>query len=435
MKRLGNVSGYWFSLLLFVLLVFPVTVRAEAVREYIAIRKEGAGRIAVVLDKTRGATGGKESGWAGNFDQSVNSALGFTGLFNLIPAPLNVWSTGDVLNVAAISSIGADVFVSGNVSQAAGAPVFSMQVRDAAGKLLLNRRYSGPESNLRQTGLKFAADLVELLTGKRSVFDSSIYFVSNRTGHKEIYRCDFDGSNVRQFTNTGSISLTPSVSKNGKYLAWTSYSSGRPDLYIRNLETNTTVSVKKQGVFISPAWRPGSDMCATTLSFEGDQDLYLIRADGSVDRRLTKGQGIDVSPSFSPDGSKMAFVSTREGRPQIFIQDLGSGSVRRLTYSGNYNTQPAWSPAGDKILYTSLQKSGEINIFAINPDGSGLMQLTSGSNNNEYPSWSPDASMIVFSSNRQGRRKLFVMNADGTGQRPLLAMDGDQQQPSWSSIR
>lgn len=79
-----------------------------------------------------------------------------------------------------------------------------------------------------------------------------------------------------------------------------------------------------------------------------------------------------------------------------------------------------------------MQKNGEINIFTIGVDGSGMLQLTSGSRNNEYPSWSPDGSMIVFSSTRDGRRKLYVMNADGTNQKPLLRMQGEQQQPSWS---
>ncbi|MBN1929847.1 MAG: Tol-Pal system beta propeller repeat protein TolB [Chlorobiaceae bacterium] len=417
---------------LFCLVLLPSTLRAEEVREYIAISKEGSGRIAVVLDKIA-AKGGKESEWAGSLDGTIQGGLDFTGLFNLMPAPLNIRSAqGGALNLGAIGSIGADVFVGGRVSAQNGNPALEMQVWDVTGKLLLSRKYGGQESALRDIGLRFCADLVELLTGKRSVFGTKIVFVSNRTGQKEVYLCDFDGSNIRQLTNTKSISLTPSVSSDGRFLAWTDFSSGRPDLYIRNLSTGSTVSVKKQGVCISPAWRPGTDECVTTLSHEGTQDLYLVKANGAVGRRLTSGHSIEVSATFSPDGSKMAFVSTREGPPQIFIQDLSTGAVRRLTYTGSYNTQPSWSPAGDKILYSSLQKNGEINIFAINTDGSGLLQLTSGSRNNEYPSWSPDGSMIVFSSTRDGSRKLYVMNADGTNQRPLLKMKGEQQQPSWS---
>jgi len=419
-------------LVLFGLLLMPLTLKAEEVGEYIAIRKTGASRIAIVLDKTA-AKGDKESAWASSLNTAIKGGLDFTGLFNLMPAPLNIRNSQDgMLNLGSIASVGGDIYAGGSVTKKSGKPVLEMQVFDASGKSLLHRNYSGEESQLRAIGLRFCADLVELLTGKRSVFGTKIVFISNRTGNKEVYMCDFDGENVVQLTNSRSISLTPTVSSDGNYLAWMDYTSGRPNLYIKNLATGAKVSVNKHGVCISPAWRPGTNTLVTTLSYQGDQDLYLIRADGTVDRRLTKGGGIDVSPSFSPDGSKMAFVSTRQGGPHVFIQDMNSGQVRRLTYSGTYNTQPSWSPNGDKILYSSMQKSGEINIFSIGADGSGLLQLTSGSRNNEYPSWSPDGSMIVFSSTRGGKRKLYVMNADGTNQKPLLRMEGEQQQPSWS---
>ena len=430
--RRTRISFASLCLALFGLLLMPLLLKAEEVGEYIAIRKAGASRIAVVLDKTV-AKGDRESAWASSLDATIKGGLDFTGLFNLMPAPLNIRNAqGGTLNLASIASVGGDIYAGGGVTKRSGKPVLEMYVYDASGKPLLHRNYSGEESQLRAIGLRFCADLVELLTGKRSVFGTRIVFVANRTGHKEVYMCDFDGENVVQLSNSGSISLTPAVSPDGNYLAWTDYTSGKPDLYIKNLATGAKVSVNKHGVSISPAWRPGTNTLATTLSYQGDQDLYLIRADGSIDRRLTNSKGIDVSPSFSPDGSKMAFVSTRQGGPQIFVQDLGSGQVRRLTYSGTYNTQPSWSPNGDKILYSSMQKSGEINIFSIGADGSGLLQLTSGSRNNEYPSWSPDGSMIVFSSTREGRRKLYVMNADGTNQKPLLRMQGEQQQPSWS---
>ncbi|NTU58932.1 MAG: Tol-Pal system beta propeller repeat protein TolB [Chlorobiaceae bacterium] len=423
------------SMMLWFQLLMPVLLRAEEIIDVIEISKQASGRISVVLDKTI-AKGSKEAEWGQTIDANIKGGLDFTGLFNMMPAPLNIRNAQNgTINFEAIGSVGSDVYVTGTLTRKKGEPYLDMEVYDVTGKQMLKKWYAGQEKQLRPMALQFCADLIELLTGKRSVFGSKIVFVSNRSGAKEIYMCDFDGSNIEQVTSTRSISLTPAVSPDGRYIAWTDYTSGKPDLYIKNLSTKTTAAVRKAGVCIDPGWVPGTDELATTLSIDGDQEIYLIKSDGTVSRRLTRNRGIDVSPTFSPDGSRMAFVSTREGRPQIFIQDMNSGVARRLTFSGNYNTQPSWSPGGDKISYSSLQKNGEINIFTIAPDGSGISQLTSRSRDNEYPSWSPDGSMIVFSSTRQGRRKLFVMNADGTNQRPLLQMEGEQQQPSWSVIK
>ncbi|NTV97611.1 MAG: Tol-Pal system beta propeller repeat protein TolB, partial [Chlorobiaceae bacterium] len=339
------------------------------------------------------------------------------------------------LNFGALNSVGSEIYAGGSVTRQSGAVVLDMSVYETlSAKQILKKTYTGSEEQIRSIAQAFCADLVELLTGKKSVFGTRIAFVSSRTGAKEIYECDFDGQNILQMTSSKSISLTPAYSPDGRYIAWTDFTSGRPNLYIRNRTDNKTVPAGRNGVSIDPGWKNNSEV-ATTLSFEGDQEIYLIRLDGSVAQRLTRSRGIDLSPTFSPDGTKMAFVSSRNGLPQIFVQDLSTGAVKRLTFSGRYNTQPSWSPAGDKIAYTTWENTSEINIFVIKPDGSGLVKLTSRCRENESPSWSPDGDMIVFTSNRDGKKKIYVMNASGENQRPLMQMDGEQMQPSWSLFR
>ncbi|NTW56590.1 MAG: Tol-Pal system beta propeller repeat protein TolB [Chlorobiaceae bacterium] len=426
-------------LILFVsLATIPLRVSAAETGEYIAIRKEGSGKIAIVL-RQPDAKGNRESGWAQNLDTVIHEGLAFTGLFNILPAPLNIIDTTNpknpVLNFGALNSVGSEIYAGGKVTKQSGEVVLDMEVYETlSSKQILKKTYTGREEQIRSIGQAFCADLVQLLTGKKSVFGTKIAFVSTRTGTKEIYECDFDGQNIVQLTSSRSISLTPVFSPDGHYLAWTDFTSGRPNLYIRDLTTNKTVPASKNGVSIDPGWRNNNEV-ATTLSFEGDQEIYLIRPDGSIAQRVTRNRGIDVSPTFSPDGGKMAFVSSRNGLPQIFVQDMGSGAVRRLTFSGRYNTQPSWSPVGDKIAYTTWENGSEINIFVINADGSGLVKLTSRCRENESPSWSPDGDMIVFTSNRDGKKKLYVMNASGENQRPLVKMDGEQMQPSWSLFR
>jgi len=414
-----------------IVLCFPLPLFAAEGGEYIAIRKEGSGKIALAINKLDTPVK-DESRLAQRLDAIIHDGLDFTGLFTMISPPLNVKDNSNRVNFGALDSVGAAVYADGSVSNTSGTVILDMEVYDTAGaKLLLKKTYNGNQLQLRKIGYAFCADLVELLTGKKSIFGSKIVFVSNKTGFKEIYECDFDGHELRQLTNSHSISLTPALSPDGRYLAYTDFSSGRPALYIKNLSNGRLSTIGKSGISIDPGWRNSREV-ATTLSFEGDQEIYLIKADGAIARRLTFSKGIDLSPSFSPDGNKMAYVSDRNGLPQIFIEDLSSGQVNRLTFSGRYNTQPSWSPAGDKIAYTTWESGGEINIFVTGIDGSGLKQLTEQSGENESPSWSPDGRMIVFTSTRQGSKKMYIMGSTGENQRPLLPSEGEQMQPCWS---
>jgi TolB protein len=432
----GVVPGIFVAL--FCLVFLPLNLTAAEDGEYIAIRKEGSGNIALVLDKLD-ANGNKESRFAQSLDTIMYDGLDFTKLFSLISPPLNVKEYSDrknvVVNFGALTSVGAEVYAGGSLTRKSGMINLDMKVYEASGsKLLFSKTYTGKEEELRSIGHAFCADLIELLTGKKSVFGSKIVFVSNKTGFKEIYECDFDGRGVEQLTNLKSISMNPALSPDGKHLAYISFSSGRPTLYIRDLANGNIASVAKSGVSIDPGWRSNSEVAAT-LSPEGKQEIFIVKTDGTLSRRVTNNQSIDISPTFSPDGSKMAFVSSRNGLPQIFIQDIQSGLVKRLTFSGRYNTQPSWSPLGNKIAYTTWEKNSEINIFIINTDGSGLMQLTQQSGENKSPSWSPDGEMIVYTSNRQGKEKMYVMSSKGGNERLLLQGDGEQTQPSWSLFR
>ncbi len=441
-----NAPRFSFSRTLFLsfclVLALPRVLLAEQVGEYIRISKEGARRIPLVLKPLDTKKSGNAK-YAKEIDSVVRGGLDFTGLFSIIQSPLNIFTGGDIyqagarrINFAALSSVGAEVYAGGVLDRKGGTLRMHMEVYDAlTGKLLLKKLYEGKKDDIRSLSHRFCGDLVELLTGKPSIFGSKIAYVTASAGKKEIYLADFDGFGARRVTNTGGgLALTPSLSQDGRYLAYLAYTGGRPVLHIKDLASRKIVSVSRKGVKIDPAWRKGSRQLATTFSFEGDQELYLVGADGSILRRLTRYHGIDVSPSFSPDGRQMAFVSSRHGNPQVFIQDLFSGSARRLTFSGKYNTQPAWSPDGKKIAFTTMQKNGEINIFTVNADGTGMRQLTYGSRHNEAPSWSPDGSMIVFSSDRNGRRQLFVMNADGRNQRSLR-LSGEQMQPCWAAFK
>jgi TolB protein len=330
------------------------------------------------------------------------------------------------------TSIGAELLVTGGVLVKDNFLEIELRLYDTfKEKLLVGKRYKGGISDQRRIIRRFCSDVIYSLTGNRGIFDTEIAFVSTSSGTKEIYICEFDGYNIRRVTHNNSITLNPAWSSDGQWIAYTSYAKGRPDLYIKNLKENRGAVLSKEGINITPAWRPNKFELAATLSFSGDSEIYLLTGTGKVIKRLTYNKGIDVSPAWSPDGKKMAFVSKRSGTPQIYIENLDSGQINRLTFQGSYNTQPSWSPKGDKIAYSGME-GGLNNIFLIGIDGQGPIQLTHNEGDNESPSWSPDGNLIVFSSTREGPSKIYIMTSYGTDQRRLFDLKGQQTDPTWS---
>ena len=369
----------------------------------------------------------------------LSDTLEFTGYFKILERgsflfdPERNGVTLATINFQNWTVVGAELLVTGFYEERDDRISVELRLFDTfKGRRVIGKKYTGSKSNQRSIILRFCGDVINYLTGNRGVFGSKIAFISNGTGNKEIYTCAFDGYNPRRLTSNNAITLFPAWSSDGKWMAFTSYKAGNPDLYIRNLDRGQETKIARPGINITPAWKPRKSELAATLSFSGDQEIYLLTGSGKIIKRLTKSRGIDVTPSWSPDGKKIAFVSNRSGSAQVYIKDLDSGKVRRLTYDGRKNTQPAWSPRGDKIAYTS-EVSGGHDIFVIGTDGQDPVQLTYESRDNEAASWSPDGSLIAFSSNRDGAFRIYVMTAYGTDQRRLLVLAGQQTNPKWST--
>jgi len=331
------------------------------------------------------------------------------------------------------TGIGADLLITGGIIETDGKINLQLRLFDTFNtKLLIGKIYTGPQSRVRQMIHLFCSEISYQLTGKWGIFNSKIAFVSTVHGNKEIFSCDFDGQSIKQITFHKSISLSPSWSSDGQWLAYVSYAKGKPDIFIKNLEEKRGSIINYKGMNISPDWMPGQQKIVAALSVSGDQEIYLLSMKGEIIKRLTNSWGIDVSPKFSPDGEKIVFTSKRTGTPQIYIKDLESENAQRITFSGKNNTSPAWSPDGKKIVYVGIEENN-IDIFVMDIDSGMPVQLTMNAGDNEDPSWSPDGSMLTFTSTREaGVPRIFVMNASGSDPRRLLILEGKQTQPDWS---
>jgi TolB protein len=408
--------------------------------QYIDIRNPFLRKIPLAVPLFKNLNGGaREEDNARKAVDFMAGSLDFTGYFKILdrgaflfdPQKSGVSATD--INFQNWTVVGAELLTTGTYEQAGDTVQMELRLFDTIkGRQILGKRYSGNVSESRKMILRFCAEVIFYLTGNKGIFNSRIAFVSTGSGKKEIYTCEFDGYNPTRLTYNDSISLFPSWSSDGLYIAYTSYKGGKPDIYIRNLADKRETVISNEGMNITPVFMPDRFELAATQSFSGDQEIYLLTGAGKMIKRLTNSRGSDVSPTWSPDGRKIAFVSNRTGGPQIYILDLDTGNERRVTFEGKYNTQPSWSPRGDKIAYSS-QVGGFHQVFVIDADGQNPMQLTRNGGDSESPSWSPDGSLIVFNTTREGPSRLYVMTAFGTDQRRLLLLNGEQMNPKWSS--
>ena len=79
-------------------------------------------------------------------------------------------------------------------------------------------------------------------------------------------------------------------------------------------------------------------------------------------RRLTDNSGDDWFPSWAPDGQSIAFTSDRNGNDEIYVMDANGGNLRRLTHDSSKDGHPSWSPDGRNLLPFSLSATATMRF-------------------------------------------------------------------------
>ncbi len=299
---------------------------------------------------------------------------------------------------------------------------FSGQVVDGSGDVVLAKTYAG-----RKATLEFADDVVETLTGRPGFAATTIAFVSNRSGRKEIYICDYDGSNVQQLTRDNAISVAPALSPDGRQLAYTGYQSGYADIYLIDLISGQRKRVVKfPGTNSGAAFSPDGRRLACTVSKDGNPEIYVVPSGGGGGKRLTRSRGAEASPSWSGDGSEIVYTSDDRGSPQLFRISSSGGSPMLVQTGYSYCTEPSWSPDGKKIAF-NVRQGGSFQVAVLDL-GNGRVSIVSGAGNAENPEWGADSRHLLYASGSSLVRLDTLTGATTT----IVSGMGKISEPAWS---
>jgi eukaryotic-like serine/threonine-protein kinase len=204
--------------------------------------------------------------------------------------------------------------------------------------------------------------------GGRMVFSSS------RSGNRNLWTSDADGSNIRPLTSDAAIDERPSFSPDGHAVAF----------------------VSDRG---------------------GEHGIWVVNSDGGTPRRVASTPVLDTL-TWSPDGQQMAYAVPAVNAPELSIVTVNDGAVYRLpTPSGAHS--PAWSPHSDVIAYLEPRGPGRTYLKFVNsrgepvysmlPDGPALP--------NGFLSWAPDG------------KRLAAVGVPGSANAAIWIVEPDSSQP------
>jgi len=303
---------------------------------------------------------------------------------------------------------------------------------------VVGKRYLGSvdEAGARKVAHEFAADIIAVFGGQ-SLFGTHIYFVSDRTAHKEIWVMDPDGKNQKQVTHFNSVSIEPAVSPDGARIAFTSYYHTNPAIFVFSVDPVRDLRFYNQRASVnsSPSFTPDGKQIIYSSSAPNDRccRIFIANLDGTGWRPLTSMGSLDTEPKVNPKtGREMVFSSGRSGPEQIYKMNIDGGDMERLSDGTGEAANASWHPDGQKIAYawTRGYATGAWNIFIMDVASRSYIQLTHGEGKNEHPTWAPDGKHLVFASTRGGRPQIYTMLADGT-QVQQLTTAGHNERPVW----
>ena len=291
--------------------------------------------------------------------------------------------------------------------------------------------------------VRVAADGAEALIPGQS---SSSYIVTDiDAGHRIVVRISFTDQNGYEEGPLSSSATAPVRRRNVRAegvpviagTAWVGQRLTAATLGIVDANEVREESFTYQWVRVAP------DGTETVLGGQTASTYEVSAADPGYSFKVRVSfideEGYEEGPLESAAiavGAQIAFHSDRSGALDVFIANANGSEARQLTSEEGNNFDPSLSPDGTRVVFITDRHGGSNHeIYVMEVDGSNEKRLTNNNSSDGDPSWSPDGTQIAFTTNRYGNFEIAVINADGSsGERAerLTTTSHQDRAPQWS---
>lgn len=302
---------------------------------------------------------------------------------------------------------------------------------------ILGETASASVNNLRTLGHHISDRVYEAITGVPGAFSTKLAYVTlDSFNGKPRYRLqvsDVDGKRARIRLESQEPILSPAWSPDGKRLAYVSFETGKPIVFVHELATGKRTKVANfPGLNSAPAWSSDGRSLLMTLSKDGNAEVYRMDLGSRQLTRLTNHWAIETEGVYDHTGKGIFFTSDRSGGPQIYHMESLSSEPRRITFGSRYNARPRPDSSGQYVYYVH-QRDSAFHIARTNLK-TGEETILTRTASDESPSVSPNGRMLIYATKQSGTSVLTVISADGGAAYSLPASEGDVREPAWGPI-
>jgi len=375
----------------------------------------------------------KDNGLYPIVENDLNRSGRFTSSSKNLPANAAI----NQIQASDWQAAGIPYVVTGQIKQTADGFEIHYQLYDVQKQqYLLNELLNVPASRIRQAGHMISDAIYQALTGIPGDFSGRIaYVLRNAATPAERYTlqiADTDGEQPKTVLASRDPILSPAWTPDAKKIAYVSFETKRPAIYLQDLSTGTReVLTSFKGLNGAPSFSPDGKSMLFTASMNGNPEIYQMDLSTRQVKRMTNDSGIDTEARYTPDGKAFIFTSDRGGSPQIYRYDFGDGSVKRLTFKGSFNARGTLSADGKKIALVHRPSGSDYKV-AIQDFSTGIINILTPTSLDESPSFSPNGQMVVYATREGNRGLLSIMSTDGRFRMNLPSEQGEVREPAWA---